>query len=118
MKIKEEEGLQNMTETFYEWVIYCGQEIYYLSEKQYQWFLENEDKRFVRFEHCMINPAFVSSARRQELKELKRFYPCKACNANGKILADKKIKVDGKEEVRSEIVICKKCKGLGVSFNG
>lgn len=82
----------------YEWVIFCKDQEYILTERQHEVLIDNQDKRFVEFPTCVIQPAMVSSMTKRPAQELKKMYPCNVCFTTGVINSEP----------------CKNCEGTGV----
>jgi rubrerythrin len=68
----------------FEWVITMskGDDIV-LTEKQYEYYLENITQNNVSFDDYQINPAFVVSAYKRPAQVIKEKYPCKNCGTAG-----------------------------------
>ena len=90
----------------FEWVIIQKNKEFYLTESQYQSFIENQDKRLVSFNGFSINPAFVEGAYKRPAQELYSLYPCPKCHGNG-------CTIEGTPEKHS-FPECTLCKGTGV----
>jgi RecJ-like exonuclease len=84
----------------FEWVVFCKDQEYILTEKQFEVLMNNQDNRFVKFPHCVIQSAMISSMTKRPAQELRNMYPCKACHTTGQI----------------NYIECKDCKGTGVKL--
>lgn len=84
----------------FEWVISGKDKEFYLTEAQYEFLINNQDKRFVVFDNFTIQPAMIAWMEKRPAQELKKRYPCKACHTTGQI----------------EYKECKDCGGTGVKL--
>lgn len=91
----------------YEWVVLCSDEEFYLTEKQHEFLLENQDKRFVDFGTFTINPAFTAWMKQRPADVIKDRYPCKKCNTNG---------VLHEREKDGNLKTCPDCNGTGLNL--
>ncbi len=99
-----EEKKPKKLERAYEWVMYCKDEEYILTEKQFVFYknqVENGDTRQIFFSGFHINPAFVSSSERRPAQYLKQKYPCKTCGTVGQL---------------NDFSVCPDCKGTGLNL--
>jgi hypothetical protein len=71
----------------YEWVIVMskGDDIF-LTEKQYEYYLEHVEDSIVNYDDQGFNPAFVVQFWKQEPEHIRRKYPCRTCQSNGHVL--------------------------------
>lgn len=96
-----------MKKKAYEWVLTMSNEdCFYLTEKQYEFYKENQGNGKIFFDTFEVNPSFVIGARKQEADHIKSMYPCRECNSNGIIIMKKR--PDG------SFPICPKCEGTGI----
>lgn len=99
-----------MAETSFEyWVKDKDGEFYFLTENQKNYLMENQDKRFIEFPHCTINPAYIVSITKHTIEKLKDLYPCKRCMTNGYLIGQPRDD-DGKYPE------CPDCKGEGIQL--
>lgn len=97
--------MENTLNKAYEWVVNCKDEEFVLTERQYEFLIDNQTERFVAFDDFGLQPAMIAWFRKREAQTIKMKYPCKECGTNGYILGD------------AERKPCPKCKGTGVDLS-
>lgn len=89
----------------YEWVLvfFKEEEEAYLTEKQYEYYKQHREDRFIDFDAFGFAPSGVMKAFRRPAQKIKEMYPCKKCYGNGYLITSSTPKD-----------ICPECGGTGV----
>lgn len=99
----------------YEWVVSCDDEEFILTEKQHEYLIKNQDKRFVAFPGFTIQPAMVAWMKRRPAEALKQMYPCKKCYSSG-VFIEQSGEVQPNGSMPTTEMICPDCGGTGVNL--
>ena len=87
----------------YEWVVVINNgDEFYLTENQYEYYKNNQDKGKLFFSDFEINPSFVMSAYKRPADAIKDRYPCRKCHTTGYL--------------NNDYEICSDCKGTGINI--
>lgn len=99
-----------MAKILFEWVLKDKDgEIYILTERQYQFYKDNQDEKMVGFVEFGLNPSYIVSSRRRPAENLKGMYPCNDCMTNGYL-----IKAPRNDD--GTFQECPACEGTGVKL--
>lgn len=93
-----------------EWVVLCGNKEFYLTEAQFTFLMEAQEKRFVAFRDIVIQPSFIAWAFSRPASVVLEKYPCKTCNSNGMLIGEKR-------DENGKFPVCTVCSGTGIDSN-